>query len=128
MRTLFITRWRPHRPDGGAPLRKAQSIAALSALGAVDVLSIGENEVVESVPGIGSWHHFPWRTHRYSVRAAWLLSPRYLPKLAPYYHPDAEAHLASVLAAGTYDLVVVEEIYLARYVPTVRAAGVPVVL
>jgi glycosyltransferase involved in cell wall biosynthesis len=125
MRTLFLTRWRPHRPDGGAQLRNAQNIAALGALGTVDVLSIGREETVGPVEGIGDWHHFRRQPPRGT--RTWLLRPGYHPLADGYRHPAAERQLARLLAERRYDLAVVEEIALARYIAPIRAAGTPVV-
>jgi hypothetical protein len=121
MRSLFVTRWRPHRPDGGAQLRNAQNIAALAGLGDVDVLSIGREETLEPVAGIGVWRHV-----RRCPTGAALLRPGYHPLVDPYRTPEAARCLEGLLARG-YDLAVIEEISLARHVAPLRAAGIRVV-
>lgn len=124
MRSLFVTRWRPHDPDGGAPLRNAQNIAALQALGQVDVLSVGRPEAEGEVPGIGRWRHFEARPR---LPGGGVLAPGYHPLVDSYRLPEAEATLDRMLAENGYDLAVVEEISMARYLPRIRAAGVTAV-
>ena len=125
MRSLFITRWGPHRTDGGAPLRNAQNIRALATLGPVDVLSIGgQDEEVGPVPGIADWVHFP-RQERRRIPGAWLAPGRH-PLIDRHMHKKALAYIRA-LAPGRYDIAVVEEIALAGYVEPLRAVGIKTV-
>jgi polysaccharide biosynthesis protein PslH len=126
MRTLFVTRWRPHLPDGGAPLRNAQNIAAMAALGEVDVLSVGREETAVPVAGIRSWQHFP-RQKRPFLSGSWLLQSGRHPLTEAFRHPGAERHLAALLAERAHDLAVVEEVALAGYIAPIRATGTRVV-
>lgn len=127
MRTLFVTRWSPLRSDGGAAMRNAQNIAALSVLGPVDVLSIGGEEENEEAPVIEVWQHFVRQSFPSMPRGAWLMRSGYHPLVDSYDHPEAEAWLAQRLLNTHYDVAVVEEISLARYISCLRKADVRII-
>ena len=91
MKTLFLTRWRPDRPDGGAQLRNRQNIVAMARLAEVDVLSVGLPETVEPVPGIREWRNFEREARRQPFPGAWLLRPGWHPAIEMYRTPAAEA-------------------------------------
>lgn len=127
MRTLFITRWRPHKPQGGAQMRNAQNIYAASKCGEVDVLSIGvDAEKTESVQYVSNWIHLKVDTQK---------RPSKLDFLAPYYHPITQRYkdvhcaeqLKRLLDSQQYDLVIVEELCLASYVEVIQRKGTKVV-
>jgi glycosyltransferase involved in cell wall biosynthesis len=125
MRSLIITRWSPDRSDGGGALRNLQNLRALSALGQVDVLSIGDpDEVVRPVEGVADWVHFPKpELPRIRVPGMWFLNPRQHPLTNSYLHKDALAYIAA-LKRGTYDVALIEEICLAGYMKPLRTAGI----
>ncbi len=128
MRSLIITRWSPDRSDGGGALRNLQNLRALSALGTVDVLSVGDpEEVVRPVEGVAHWVHFPKpELPRIRIPGAWFFLPHRHPMTHGYLNRDALVHIAA-LKRGTYDVAVVEEISLASYVAPLRAVGIPTV-
>lgn len=127
MRVLFVTRWRPHGPDGGAALRNAQNIAALQELAEVDVFSIGRDEVAHPLPGIRHWQHHPRRVLRRHSLASLALHPGQHPLSSPYETPAAQQHFQRLLAENRYDLAVVEELALMAWAKPIRAAGIPLV-
>lgn len=126
MKALFLTRWRPHAPESGAARRNAQNIAAVSGIGEVDVFSIGRREEATTAHGVRAWHHFEaaaWRDGALGM----LLEADYHPLTDAARHPEAERLLVSLLAEEAYDVAVVEELALASHIPSIGAAGVPVV-
>lgn len=127
MRILFVTRWGPLRSDGGAAMRNAQNMAAMSAFGSVDVLSIGGEEEHDEAPGIEFWQHFVRQPYPSMLPGAWLTHSRYHPLVVSYAHSEAEAWLAKRLLDTHYDVAVIEEISLAGYISTLRKAGVRVI-
>ena len=126
MNTLFLTRWRPDRPNGGAQLRNRQNIVALGRRGPVDVLSVGLPETVEPVEGVRSWQNFERRGARQPFPGAWLLRRGWHPLIEMYRTSEAEAALEGMLAATDYDLVVLEQIALASWLPQLKARGLRV--
>lgn len=115
MNAIVITRFRPDQPRGGAALRNWQNINALSRLGPVDVISIGEPMAAGEVPGVRIWRHFPVRDKPVQAKAwrrAWPVRPGVHPVVETYNHPNA---LAAIVEMGPYDLGVIEELALARY-------------
>ena len=126
MPSLFVTRWRPDRTDGGAALRNLQNIHALAALGPVDVVSIGGTETESPVPHVRIWRHFEIEA-RPRQPGLWLVAPQAHPLISTHLHRGAAFALAEMTARGGYDVAVVEEIALAGYIPVLRRAGVPVV-
>lgn len=108
-------------------MRNAQNIAALCALGPVDVLSIGNPEVKEEAPGLDVWQHFVRQPYPAMFPGAWLVHSRYHPLVVSYAHSEAEEWLARRLSETQYDVAVVEEISLSGYISGLRKGGVPVI-
>ncbi len=127
MRVLFVTRWRPHLPDGGAALRNAQNIAALQELAEVDVFSIGRDEDVRPLPNIRHWQHHPRRAVPRQSLASLALNPGRHPLSSAYETPAAHQHFQRLLAENRYDLAIVEELALMAWAKPIRAAGIPLV-
>jgi glycosyltransferase involved in cell wall biosynthesis len=126
IRSLVVSRWRPHDPDGGAPLRNLQNILGLGALGPVDVVSIGRPEEKAAPDCVRDWTHFRADEIR-ATSGTWLFRRYGHPQVDAYMHPGAVAHLQAAFARNAYDVAVIEEIPLAGYLPIIRAAGVPAV-
>ena len=115
MSALVITRFRPDQPKGGAALRNWQNINALSHLGPVDVVSIGQSMAVDKASVVRNWRHFPIRDKPASSRLcakAWPIRPGVHPGVETYHHPEA---VTSITEMGPYELGVIEELSLARY-------------
>lgn len=127
MNTLFVTRWRPDRTDGGAPLRNAQNIAALQAMGQVDVLSIGGAETPTDLPGIRRWRHVEPDRRGFRLPGAGIATPGHHPMVDGHAAPNVTEALKAMLRDGDYAVAVVEEIALCRHIPTLKAAGLAVV-
>jgi hypothetical protein len=124
IQSLFITRWRPHTPDGGAALRNLQNIRALAAFGPVDVVSIGRPESCGPVEGIRNWTHFRIEPRRRRIPGIWIFQANTHPLIRRNHHRSALEHLSRTLAAISYDVAVVEEIALSGYIPVLKAAGI----
>lgn len=127
MRTLFVTRWPPDSLAGGAPLRNAQNIAALAAMGPVDVLSVEAGAGPSVAPNVSEWRRAPLNPRVSKRRGAWLFAKGWHPITGPYSGGEARDTCAQMCKARTYDLAVVEEISLAPFVTQFRELGVRVV-
>jgi polysaccharide biosynthesis protein PslH len=132
---LLLSRFRPGHPNGGAALRNWQNLHGLARLGSVDVVSIAETiESPSPVPPVREWIplslNAPGRsaTRRDGWRARlWFLRPGVHPWVDRYRQPALLQAIQDVLARRRYDVVVVEELSLAAYLPALRSSGARVV-
>ncbi|MEP4078164.1 glycosyltransferase family 4 protein [Haloferula sp.] len=132
--SLVLSRFRPDRLSGGAALRNWQNIQGLAKLGEVDVLSLGDEDGANrapNLPGVRDWKHFEMATFpvanggRRSRR--WMLQPGCHPSIARYERPEVIRWIQERVASTNYDVAVVEELSLARYIPILKEAGIRVV-
>ncbi|MEM1082948.1 MAG: glycosyltransferase family 4 protein [Verrucomicrobiota bacterium] len=130
----MLSRFRPDRLAGGAALRNWQNIQGLATLGSVDVLSLGDEDGANragDLPGVREWKHFEMASFpvanggRRSRR--WMLQPGCHPSIARYERPEVIEWIRERVASTDYDLAVVEELSLARYIPVLKQAGIRVV-
>lgn len=108
---------------GGASLRNWQNVQGLAKLGPVDVISIGPSHQPQSVPGVRHYQSFSRETSRAArspvdrlMRKKWLVSSTAHPMLETHYDAQVVEWIQRRIREYTYDLVVVEELALARYV------------
>jgi glycosyltransferase involved in cell wall biosynthesis len=130
MTSIVLTRYRPHRPDGGAPLRNWQNIRALASLGPVDVVSVGVEEAAEPVEGIREWTPLSLRQRTKWDRlktACWLLRPGTFPGVDQIHARSVERWLRRRVRQRRYDLAVIEGISVSSYVDVLRRGGCRVV-
>jgi glycosyltransferase involved in cell wall biosynthesis len=130
MTSIVLTRYRPHRPDGGAPLRNWQNIRALASLGPVDVVSVGVEQAAEPVEGIREWTSLSLRqrTQWDRVKAAcWLLRPGTFPAVDQNHARHVERWLRQRVAERRYDLAVIEGISVSSYIGVLKRGGCRVV-
>ena len=132
--SLVITCQRPFPPAGGAALRNWQNINGLTSRGPVDVLSVGVEEGASSLPGVREWKTFSWRQLLDGQSVSELLKRRLWP-IRPGVHPAVDLFrqglvrdwLRSRLSEFSYDVAVIEELFLAGYAPVLQSAGCRVV-
>ena len=121
IRTLFLTRYTPYPPIGGAPLRNWQNINAMRKYGSVAVVSISrENPQPQKIPGVELWHHDNITKRKLSrwdkwERQFWWLRPDGLPEIDLLYTIATARELDKILAKFQPELVIFEEIWLYRY-------------
>ncbi len=134
VRSLFLTRFRPHRPNSGATLRNWQNIKAMIDLGPVDVVSLGSDEQEDLPMGPLEWTAFSNsalrrdRTlHERLFDMLWRVRWNGHPLGRHYLHGAMKKRLGTLLAQQHYDLVVIEELPLAVYLPLLKHAGCTVI-
>lgn len=126
MRTLFLVRFPPYPPTGGAPLRNWQNMNILMKFGPIAVFSITKSleENKYEAPGIDTWEHH--RLHEYEKKITILLrlkrwiSPRSYSLTDSLYSPLASQNLTNLMTEFQPDLVIFEEPWLYRYLPIVK--------
>lgn len=108
---------------GGASLRNWQNVQGLAKLGPVDVISIGPSDQPQSVPGVRHYQSFSRESFRAArspfdrlLRKRWIVSATAHPMLETHYDAVVTEWIQQRIRQYTYDLVVVEELALARYV------------
>ncbi|MDY6783076.1 MAG: glycosyltransferase family 4 protein [Cyanobacteriota bacterium] len=130
VRTLFLTKHSPYPPMGGAPLRNWQNINIMMKFGPVAVFSVSAYKTPQSrqyPPGVAVWKDynaaeiFPKRSlwRKLEVRL-WRL--RFLGhSWADQFYGDTVAgELDRLLAEFAPTLVIFEEMWLYRYLKTVK--------
>lgn len=139
LRTVFVTRHSSYPPIGGAALRNWQNISILSELGEVFVFEISikqpSNLDVPSIPGVSECHtlHIAGgqrsRINRAVSKNFWMLSSDQHPWIDQvYFNKEAQAEFEKFLKMCNAQLVIIEELWLARYMRVVKKLGIPVVL
>jgi polysaccharide biosynthesis protein PslH len=136
LQILLLSRFRPGFPTGGAALRNWQNVHGLARLGPVDVLSVSETvePAATPIPPVREWIPLSLNAsgqgasqrNRWRARL-WFLRPGVHPWVDRYRQPQLRQAVADVLARRRYDVVVVEELSLAAYLPALRKSGARVV-
>ncbi len=125
--SLVLARFRPDRPKGGGALRNWQNIRALGVLGDVDVVSVGGEEDVGPVPGVRDWTHFALPRLREGrglprrlLAKLWRFRSGVHPMIEDHRRPEVVRWLRSRLSEHRYDVAVIEEVWLARFLDDLR--------
>lgn len=112
---------------GGASLRNWQNVQGLAKLGPVDVISIGPSDQPQAVPGVRHYQPFSRESFRAArspfdrlLRKRWIVSATAHPMLETHYDAAVTEWIQQRIRQYTYDLVVVEELALARYVTALK--------
>lgn len=131
---IVLSCTRPDHPRSGAALRNWQNIQGLASLGPVDVVSVGPTETNEEIKGVRKWKTFSWweLLFRHSLpehakKKLWLLRPGIEPSVDFYRHRVVSEWLTRRLSEFHYDVAVIEELFLAGYLPELKKAGCTVV-
>jgi polysaccharide biosynthesis protein PslH len=127
---LVVTRMSPFPPVGGVALRVAATVRALSALGEVDVLIVGEDADIAAPEHVRTLRTVPPRSRE--SRGGTLgrvrhLHPRRHPFAAELFSGRAAAAIVSMTAGRPPGVVVLEELWLGSYLDVVRSTGWSVV-
>jgi polysaccharide biosynthesis protein PslH len=129
MRFLFLTPQFPYPPQAGGPLRNYGLIDGLHAAGhRVDLLTFVEPGQPDpaATPLAGLCERIitvpaPSRSTRQRLRDLLLSAEADIARR--FYSPDFAKALSGLLAAGCYDLVQIEGLEMAPYLPLVRAGN-----
>ena len=120
MRSLVVTRLSPFPPNAGVPLRVAGNLAGLARLGPVDVIIIGDRPAGPIPAHIDTVETFEARPAGRLGALTARIGPRH-PLAASLHTAEVEAAIER-LGAGP-GLVVLDEVWLAPYLPAARRTG-----
>ena len=133
-RTLFLVQVKPYPLSGGVSLRNWQNINLLAQHGAVAIFSIAKGRgEPETLPIKVNWEHFdlsaPLRPlwEKIQRRLWWLRSTGHA-RVDWLYTQAAAEQLRQKIAAYKPTLIIIEEIWLYRYLPILQQAGCPLIL
>lgn len=132
LRTLFITKEQPYPPAGGVELRNWQNINIMKQYGAVGIFSITQWKTSSEVPpGIDLWRSYSLNkslsTWERWERRAWLLRPKGHPDLDSPFQKAAGRELGKVMQEFKPNLVVIEELWLYRFLKLLKPYKCPVI-
>lgn len=123
-RSLVVMCRRLDRPHGGAALRNLQNVRGLAKLGPVDVISVGPADPPAPVEFVSYYEHIARNAansgihHLWNKR--WVFTPSAHPMLAAMYQDSAVAAIRRRFQSVSYDVAVVEELGLAKYLPDLK--------
>jgi glycosyltransferase involved in cell wall biosynthesis len=124
--SIVVACYRPHKPDGGAPLRNWQNINVLASLGPVDVVTVGVEEANEPIECIREWVSFS-RADRSTwdrVKTACSpLRPGVYPGIDLYHSRAVTSWIRRRASRRRYDLGVLETIATAAYLGDLKQAA-----
>ena len=129
MRTLFLVTGALYPPASGRALRNWQNISLLRKYGPVSVLSISDRDaILTTLPEVERWLHFSRPAFEISCwehwwRRAWPLRPNGHPETDSLYVGTVDRALRNLLRSFRPDLVIVEQIWLYRYIKTIARYG-----
>jgi glycosyltransferase involved in cell wall biosynthesis len=136
LRTLVIAQNLPYPTFAGMDLRNWQNVNGLRGVGEVGVFGLQSNDPRRDKPppvNLAFWRassdpalSYPLPDDKLTARA-WLLDPRGHPSDL-YYSESAVAEIADLISSFKPHLVVVEELWLHRYIPVLKRHGCPIVL
>lgn len=126
LRTLFVTKEKPYPPAGGVELRNWQNINIMRQYGSVGIFSITRWQNQVEVPTeIDRWQLYPLTNSLSSwenwQRRAWLIRPKAHPDMDRLYQKEAARQLSRFIKEFKPDLVVIEEIWLYRYLNVLKS-------
>ena len=133
-RTRFLVQVQPYPLSGVVSLRNWQNINLLAQQGAVSIFSLYKGSAdPDLLPLAAHWHHYdlsaPSRPLLEKIRRRlWWLRPAANARADWLYTREAAQQLRHHIAAFKPTLIVVEEIWLYRYLPLLKRAGCPLIL
>jgi polysaccharide biosynthesis protein PslH len=133
LRTLFVTKEKPYPPAGGVELRNWQNINIMRQYGSVGIFSITRWQNKVDIPAeIDRWQLYPltnspslWETWQ---RRAWIVRPKAHPDMDRLYQNEAARQLERVIVEFKPDIVVIEEIWLYRYLNALKRHNCRIIL
>ena len=112
------------RPHGGAALRNLQNVRGLAKLGPVDVITVGPSESATPVDGVRHYEHIRRETGVSGIQRLWgkrwLFDPSAHPMVSKLYQDSVVRLIAGKFQNTSYDVAVVEELGLARYLADLK--------
>ena len=127
IKSLVLSRFRPDILNGGAAIRNAQNVTALSQCGPVDVLTIGVNHAELTLGNIHILAGYtnttpPQNLCQKLLQQFKILLGHYHPTTANTINHEALAWIKTQEKAQVlYDVVLVEELALAAYIPHLKS-------
>jgi glycosyltransferase involved in cell wall biosynthesis len=134
-RFLFLTRQPLYPPIGGTPLRNWQNVNLVMHSGSVSAFTVTAGSPhfePRTPPGVRLW-----RYHRVQAatslsaklhRRTWLLRSKAHPVSEQLYSPTVEKQLNNLLAELKPQVVIFSELWLYRYLRTVKSHGCRIIL
>lgn len=127
IRSLVVMCRRLDRPFGGAALRNLQNVRGLAKLGPVDVISVGPADPPAPVEGVNHYEHIAKQAGKSAMdrlwSKRWVFAPTAHPMVASLYQDSVLAAIRRRFQSVSYDVAVVEELGLARYLTDLKRGG-----
>ncbi len=133
IKTLFVTRYLPYPPLGGAALRNWQNINIMRKYGSVSIVSIGSDQADQvELPGIEFWDHFvvnksidSWEKYR---RKFWPIRRFGYPDVDKVYQKNILNQLKNSLTKFQPDIVIIEELWTYNYLKIIQQFPCKIIL
>jgi glycosyltransferase involved in cell wall biosynthesis len=124
IQTLVVMCRRLDRPHGGAALRNLQNVRALARLGPVDVISVGPSDPPAVVEGVRHYEHIAKEEGGSGFKRLWnkrwVFDASAHPMVSGCYQESVVAAIRRRFVNVSYDVAVVEELGLARYLADLK--------
>lgn len=133
-RTLFLVQTKPYPLSGGVSLRNWQNINLLAQRGSVAIFSLDQGRAdLASLPLAVAWEHCDLSQASRSIgekvqRRLGRLRPTGHARADWLYTREAANRLRQIIASYDPTLIIIEEIWLYRYLPILQQAGCPLIL
>ena len=133
-RTLFLVQVKPYPLSGGVSLRNWQNINLLAQQGPVAIFSLYKGSADSaSLPLSAAWEHYDLSAPSRPIweklqRRLWRFRPVGHARADWLYTQDAANQLRQRIAIFNPTLIIVEEIWLYRYLPILQQIGCPLIL
>lgn len=124
IQTLVVMCRRLDRPHGGSALRNLQNVRGLAKLGPVDVITVGPSEPATPVEGVRHYEHIAKETTVSGIQRLWgkrwVFDSAAHPMVSDLYQDSVVQWIARKFQKTAYDVAVVEELVLARYLADLK--------
>ncbi|NEZ64219.1 glycosyltransferase [Leptolyngbyaceae cyanobacterium CCMR0082] len=133
-RTLFLVQVKPYPLSGGVSLRNWQNINLLAQRGPIAIFSLYKGSAdAGSLPLTAVWQHYDLSAPSRSIweklqRRLWRFRPTGHGRSDWLYTQDAANQLRQRITSFKPTLIIVEEIWLYRYLPILQQVGCPLIL
>lgn len=125
IRSLVVMCRRLDRPFGGGTLRNLQNVSGLAKMGPVDVISVGPPDPHGPVEGVNYYEHIAKQAGKTAMdrlwNKRWAFAPTAHPMVNALYQDSVLAAIRRRFKSTSYDLAVVEELSLARYLSVLKS-------
>ncbi|MEM7063216.1 MAG: glycosyltransferase family 4 protein [Cyanobacteria bacterium P01_B01_bin.77] len=133
-RTLFLVQTKPYPLSGGVSLRNWQNINLLAQQGSVAIFSLDKGCAdLASLPLAVIWEHYDLSKSSRPIeekiqRRLWRLRSTGHARTDWLYTREAANRLRQLISGYNPTLIIVEEIWLYRYLPILQQVGCPLIL